>query len=60
MSLLMIILTFFIPPVAVAMKHGVGSSTFWINLVLTLLAWLPGMIHGFLVNSGSGSRHIHA
>lgn len=48
MSLLEILLAIFIPPVAVAMRYGL-SSAFWINLLLTFLGGLPGMIHAFYV-----------
>ncbi len=51
MSIILIIITFFLPPVGVAMKRGIGSSDFWINLILTLILWFPGMIHGLWVNS---------
>ena len=50
MSLLTIILNILIPPLAVFLKHGLGT-TFLLNLLLTLLAWLPGVIHAFYVNS---------
>lgn len=49
MSLLTIILNILLPPLAVFLKHGV-STTLLISIVLTLLAWLPGVIHAFLVN----------
>ncbi|CAM3480836.1 YqaE/Pmp3 family membrane protein [Aequorivita lipolytica] len=49
MSLLTIILNILLPPVAVFMKHGLGG-TFLLNLLLTLVGWLPGVIHAFLVN----------
>lgn len=51
MSILMIILTLLLPPVAVAIKYGVTSSHFWINVLLTLLGWLPGVIHAFWIQS---------
>jgi uncharacterized membrane protein YqaE (UPF0057 family) len=50
MSLLTILLTIFLPPVAVAMKEGIGGQ-FVINVVLTLIGWLPGVIHAFWVNT---------
>ena len=44
MSILKVILAIFLPPVAAFMQ--VGTSThFWINIVLTLLGGVPGMIH---------------
>ncbi len=33
-----------IPPVGVFLTYGVSSALF-INILLTLLAWLPGSIH---------------
>lgn len=50
MSLLMILLTIFLPPVAVALKQGIGVQLL-INIVLTLIGWLPGVIHAFWVNT---------
>lgn len=53
MSLLMILLTIFLPPVAVAVKEGIGLQ-FLLNLLLTLIGWLPGVIHAFwIVSRGS-------
>jgi len=44
MSIVKIILAIFLPPVAAFMQ--VGTSThFWINIVLTLLGGVPGVIH---------------
>lgn len=49
MSVLTIILNIFIPPLAVFLKHGLGG-TFLVSILLTLLGWIPGMIHAFIVN----------
>jgi uncharacterized membrane protein YqaE (UPF0057 family) len=49
MSPLTIILNILLPPLAVFMKHGLGS-TFLISLILTLIGWIPGVIHAFIVN----------
>ncbi|MBL3658760.1 YqaE/Pmp3 family membrane protein [Fulvivirga sediminis] len=49
MSIITIILNIFLPPLAVFMKHGLGKA-FFINVILTLIAWLPGVIHAFIVN----------
>ena len=49
MSLTTIILSILLPPVAVLMKRGLGGA-FLLNLLLTLLGWLPGVIHALLVN----------
>ena len=37
------------PPIAVALTNRFGS--FLLSLLLTLLGWLPGVIHGFIVVS---------
>ncbi|MGB7394719.1 MAG: YqaE/Pmp3 family membrane protein [Pricia sp.] len=50
MSLVTIILNILLPPLAVFMTHGLGT-TFLISVVLTILAWIPGVIHAFIVNS---------
>jgi uncharacterized membrane protein YqaE (UPF0057 family) len=44
MTLLKIILALFLPPVAAFLQVGVGLH-FWVNILLTLLGVVPGMIH---------------
>ena len=44
MKLLYIALGILIPPLAVFLTVGVGSTLF-INIGLTLLGWIPGSIH---------------
>ncbi|MTI20997.1 YqaE/Pmp3 family membrane protein [Fulvivirga sp. RKSG066] len=48
MSIIQIILAIFIPPLAVALSRGL-SGDFWINLLLTILGIVPGIIHAFYV-----------
>jgi uncharacterized membrane protein YqaE (UPF0057 family) len=43
-KLLMVIIAILLPPVAVGVKDGIGLHLI-INIVLTVLFWLPGMIH---------------
>ncbi|UJR08109.1 hypothetical protein I4U23_012386 [Adineta vaga] len=43
-NLLLSILAIILPPVAAIIKVGC-TTHFWINLLLTLLGWLPGCIH---------------
>lgn len=47
-DLIRLVFAFFIPPVGVLLKEGLGAH-FWINIVLTLLGWFPGIIHAFWV-----------
>ena len=48
MDLIRIILAIFLPPVAVFLKVGLGMQ-FWLNLLLTLLFFVPGVIHAIWV-----------
>lgn len=50
MSIFEIILAILLPPLAVALKRGL-SGVFFLNLLLFLLGWLPGVIHAFYVLS---------
>lgn len=43
-QLVKILLAIFLPPVAAALQVGT-SLHLWINIVLTLLGWLPGSLH---------------
>lgn len=52
-TILLIILAIFLPPLAAFLMVGLGTQ-FWINLILTLLLWLPGTIHAlWLIVSGA-------
>ncbi|MXO57160.1 YqaE/Pmp3 family membrane protein [Pontixanthobacter gangjinensis] len=49
MQIIVLILSILLPPVGVAIKHGL-SNDFWINLILTILGVIPGIIHALYVN----------
>jgi len=49
-KLVMILIAFFLPPVAVFMKKGAGKDLI-INIVLCLLFLLPGSIHAIWVTT---------
>ncbi|MCL4210208.1 MAG: YqaE/Pmp3 family membrane protein [Phycisphaeraceae bacterium] len=44
MIIIKIIFAIILPPVAAALQVGI-STHFWINLALTLLGGIPGVIH---------------
>ena len=48
MDILKIILAILIPPVGVFMEVGLGMH-FWLNVLLTILGYLPGIIHAIFV-----------
>ncbi|OWB66730.1 hypothetical protein B5S33_g5327 [[Candida] boidinii] len=41
----------FLPPVPVALKRGICSADFWINIALMLLGFLPALIHCWYIIS---------
>ncbi len=48
MELVKILLAIFLPPVAVFLQVGIGKH-FWINILLTLLGYIPGIVHAVWV-----------
>jgi len=48
MDILRIILSVLIPPVGVFLQVGLGLH-FWLNILLTLLGYFPGLIHAVWV-----------
>jgi len=53
LAIITLIATILIPPLGVALKKGL-STDFWINLLLTLLFFIPGLIHAIYVNYIAG------
>ncbi len=48
MDIIRIILSVIIPPVGVFLQVGLGLQ-FWLNILLTLLGYFPGLIHAIWV-----------
>lgn len=48
MELVKIILAIFLPPLAVFLQVGIGKH-FWINIILTLIGYIPGIVHAVWV-----------
>lgn len=44
MDIVRIILAIILPPLGVFLQVGIGAQ-FWINIVLTLLGYIPGIVH---------------
>ena len=51
-EVVLIILAIFIPPLAVYLYEDTITNNFWLDLILTLFFWLPGIIYAFLVIFG--------
>lgn len=47
-KLLLIIIAILIPPLAVGLKSGIGGALI-LNIVLTILFYLPGLLHALWV-----------
>ena len=48
MNVLRILLAALLPPVGVFLTVGLGGA-FWINLILAILGYVPGVLHALLV-----------
>jgi uncharacterized membrane protein YqaE (UPF0057 family) len=55
MDLLRIVLSVLLPPVGVFLQVGFGLQ-FWLNIVLTLLGYIPGLVHAIWIIARSGPR----
>ncbi len=53
MDVLRVLLSILLPPVGVFLQVGIGAQ-FWINIVLTLLGYIPGVIHAIYIISSRG------
>ncbi len=52
-TLLLVVLAIFLPPLAVYLHEGAINNKFWIDLVLTLLFFIPGVIYALIVVLGN-------
>lgn len=50
--LILVILAFILPPLAVYLFEGSLTSRFWLSLILSLLFWVPGIIYALIVILG--------
>lgn len=48
MDILRILLAILLPPVGVFLQVGIGLQ-FWLNILLTLLGYIPGIIHAVYI-----------
>ncbi len=48
-QVLLVILAILLPPLAVYLHEGVINGKFWLDLILTLLFFLPGVIYALIV-----------
>ena len=48
MDILRILLAILLPPLGVFLQVGIGLQ-FWLNILLTILGYIPGIIHAIYV-----------
>ena len=48
MDLMRIILSILLPPLGVFLQVGIGLH-FWVNILLTILGYIPGIVHAVWV-----------
>ncbi len=48
MDVIRILLAILLPPLGVFLQVGLGGH-FWLNLILTILGYIPGIIHAIYV-----------
>jgi uncharacterized membrane protein YqaE (UPF0057 family) len=56
MDVVRLILAIILPPLGVFLQVGIGGH-FWLNIVLTLCGYVPGIIHAlYVILKKSGER----
>jgi uncharacterized membrane protein YqaE (UPF0057 family) len=48
MDIVRILLAILLPPLGVFLQVGIGVQ-FWINILLTILGYIPGIIHAIYI-----------
>jgi len=48
MDVVRVILSILLPPLGVFLQVGIGAH-FWINILLTLLGYIPGIVHAIWI-----------
>ena len=48
MDIIHIIIAILLPPLGVFLQEGLGKH-FWINIILTLLGYIPGIVHAIYI-----------
>lgn len=55
MDFLRILLSILLPPVGVFLQVGIGLH-FWLNILLTLLGYIPGLVHAVWIIATVGPQ----
>lgn len=55
MDVIRILLSILIPPLGVFLQVGIGLQ-FWLNILLTILGYFPGLIHAIYIIVTRGNK----
>lgn len=55
MDFIRVVLSVIIPPLGVFLQVGIGKQ-FWINVILTLLGYIPGLVHAIWIIATRGKK----
>jgi uncharacterized membrane protein YqaE (UPF0057 family) len=47
-DILRVLLSILLPPLGVFLQEGIGTQ-FWINVLLTLFGYVPGLVHAIWI-----------
>jgi uncharacterized membrane protein YqaE (UPF0057 family) len=53
MDFVRIVLAIILPPLGVFMQVGLGKH-FWLNILLTILGYIPGIVHAVYIIASRG------
>lgn len=53
MDFVRIVLAIILPPLGVFMQVGLGKQ-FWLNILLTILGYIPGIVHAVYIIASTG------
>lgn len=53
MDFLRIVVAILLPPLGVFLQEGVGKH-FWVNILLTILGYIPGIVHAVYIIASRG------
>lgn len=55
MDLIRILFAIILPPLGVFLQEGLGKH-FWFNIILTLLGYIPGIVHAVYIIARDNPR----
>jgi len=53
MDIIRVILSVLLPPLGVFLQIGIGAQ-FWLNILLTILGYIPGIVHAVWIIATRG------